>query len=41
MTSGPSLQYSQYVTKTVYTVERLTEWSKKIEENIRNAKYNF
>ena len=31
----------QYVTKTVYTVDRLTEWSKKIEQNIRNAKYKF
>ncbi|MBN1329498.1 MAG: nitroreductase family protein [Candidatus Heimdallarchaeota archaeon] len=31
----------QYINKTVYTKERIEEWSKKISENIRNAKFNI
>ncbi|MFW9924079.1 MAG: nitroreductase family protein [Candidatus Thorarchaeota archaeon] len=32
---------AQYVTKTVYTEERLNEWSEKMLANIRGAKYQI
>lgn len=32
---------AQYVTKTVYTVERLKEWGDKILANIKGAKYDI